>query len=309
MRRPRRTAGFTLIEMLAVVVMTSLVLTAAARFYLQLSRATVSQTEATREARRATLLVDRVARDLQGAVLLIKPAGADPLNHPWLFFAESRNSDTGADRLKFMTYGHEPRASALHESDLATVTYALAPTEGDGFDLLRSAMPRLPEQLDREIPRSDDDGVQVVGRNLADFGVRLLDEQGNWVYQWDSSVLERSSELPIAAEITVALLPDAPDENPEPYVRQVILPVRPFDLESEIERLSEAAARTDQDDEDENAEDEDCVTVAACIERNPDVFALLVQTNPEIEAVVDSIRDQCFSTHADALPVAVQGCE
>ena len=86
---PPATAAFTLIEMLASIFLTSIVISVAVGFYINLSRATEAATLRLRESRHAATILDRVARDLQSALLLVKPADMDPLEHPWIFLAEA----------------------------------------------------------------------------------------------------------------------------------------------------------------------------------------------------------------------------
>ena len=80
--RSHSAAGFTLIEVLAAVFLTSIVIAVALSFFVSLSRSTEAATNRTRDGRRALAVIDRVARDLEGAYLLVKPAGIDPLEHP-----------------------------------------------------------------------------------------------------------------------------------------------------------------------------------------------------------------------------------
>ena len=225
----RHGAGFTLLEVLAVVLLTGLVLGIALDFYVDLSRASNRAADHTRDVRRATAILDRMARDFQGAVLVRKPANVDPLAHPWVFLAESEYSNTGADHIKFMTRNHRPRSTGSHESDLAVVSYTVRRTEDDALELLRWSSPRLPESLDRSFPFETEDGSALLADGIASFGVTLVDEAGERSSRWDSSQLLDSSELPIAVEIEVAMATDD-DSEPVPYRRQVLLPVRPLDL-------------------------------------------------------------------------------
>ena len=301
-----RQAGFTLIEMLVVMLFTAVLMISAVGFYLQIARASTSAAEATGDVRRAVAAVDRVARDLEGATLVKKPDAVDPLAHPWLFLAEAGVGGTGAERLKFDSRNHVPRASALHESDLAVVAYFLAPDDsGDGFVLLRWTSPRLPPALNRDFPRADDPGVERFVDGVASFGVRLLGEEGEWADAWDSSTLAQSSQLPVAAEVSLALRPAEGDPRPpELFVRQVVMPQRPLDLEALL--AGEDAAEGEEDEDDE---DRDCVTVDQCIAANPGAFQLLLGANPDLAAVIDSIRGQCYRDHAASLAVQVEGCD
>ncbi|TMA35318.1 MAG: prepilin-type N-terminal cleavage/methylation domain-containing protein [Deltaproteobacteria bacterium] len=238
-----RRSGFTLIEVLAVVLITSLLLGATISFYLNLTRQAARASENTREARRAAALIDRVATDLESALLVKKPKEQDALAQPWLFVGESRYSATGpqagSDQLKFIRRD-DPRASDGPASNVEMVAYTLHRSEraSDHFELRRWSSPELPERLDLDFPRSDDPASLLVADDLSYFAVRFLDDTGQWHDRWDSTQLVESSQLPRAVEIQVALAPPetASDEEiaeaePVPYARLVELPMRPLDLE------------------------------------------------------------------------------
>jgi hypothetical protein len=244
-----------------------------------------------------------MSRDLESAVLVKKPEAVDPLEHPWLFLAESSGRGAGADRLKFQARNHRPRAALGHESDLVVIAYWLAPAEdGDTLELLRWTSPQLPESLDRSFPRRDDPGVEVLASHVGAFGVRLQDQAGAWADSWDSSTLVHSSELPVAAEVSVALLPEEPpadefaEEPPAVYQRPVLLPLRPLDLEKTLEGEAEG--------EDQEQEDDDlaCVTVSECLSRNPELVDQLKAQNPEIEGILESIGSQCAKDQSFPVP-------
>jgi type II secretory pathway component PulJ len=269
-----------LIEVLAAVFLTSLVLGLAIGSYVYLSDATEAAQERTRDGRHALAILDRVARDLQGAYLLAKPPELDPLFHPWIFLAESDTPSEGADRLKFVTRNHRPRNPVGHGSDLAVVSYVVEPGERDRFVLTRSVSPGLPEELDREFHAGDDERAMIVADRIAWFGVRFLNDEQQWVDEWDSSLIEQSSTLPLAAEIEVALAPpieheedleqlDLPDpEQLERFARRVLLPLRPVDLEFMMTLAAGAAgAEAEEEDEEEGEEgEEDCVTAQECLD-------------------------------------------
>jgi type II secretory pathway component PulJ len=302
-------SGFTLIELIAVVGFTAVLLVFAANFYLEITRASGAATARTRDSRRAVALLDRIARDLEATVLVRKPEDVDPLFHPWVFLAEDRDGEEGAEHLKFVTRSRVLRSTALHESDLEMVSYALREGEGGGLELLRWSSPRLPEELDRSFPAGEAEGTELFAADLASFGVRLLNESGEWASQWDSSTLVESSELPLAAEISVAVLSEGDrleeEEEPRVHVRRVLLPVRPLDLEALL------GIEKESDEEDEEDDDEDSgMTVGECIELNSEAFAELRDDNPALASVIDSLRDQPFSKHADELSgVELVGCE
>jgi len=305
-RRRMAASGFTLIELLAVVGFTAVLLVFAANFYLEITRASGAATARTRDSRRAVALLDRVARDLEATVLVRKPEGVDPLFHPWVFLAEDRDGEEGAEHLKFITRSRVLRSTALHESDLEMVSYALREGENGGLELLRWSSPRLPEELDRSFPAGEAEGTELFAADLASFGVRLMNDSGEWVSEWDSSTLIDSSELPVAAEISVAVLPEGdPLAEPAVYLRRVLIPVRPLDLEALL------GIEKESDEEDEEDDDQDSgMTVGECIERNQEAFAALEKDNPELASVIESLRDQPFSKHADAISgIGLVGCE
>jgi prepilin-type N-terminal cleavage/methylation domain-containing protein len=263
-------AGFTLIEVLAAMLLTAVVLGVALDVYVDVSRQSARAQNHTREIRRATAILDRLAREFESVVLVKRPPEtADPLDHPWLFLGESERGGAGADHLKFVIRGHEPRASAVHESDLAVVAYALRPArDDDTLELVRWSSPRLPETLDRRIPEDESDGARLLADGLADFGVTFVDEQGGRRSSWDSSLLVESGELPVAVEIEVAFADPDADFGAEPrrYQRRALLRVRPIDtaeLFDPTSRVSGGSSAEEEEEEEETEEDEEDEDVAA----------------------------------------------
>lgn len=229
----RGPSGFTLIEMLAVILLTSIVMAAALNHYVNLSRVSQRATERTAEVRRATAILDRVSRDLQAAILHARPPGDEALAHPWIFFGEPEHSEEGADRLRFMTRGRTPRAGTGPQSDFEVVAYSLRHgDEDDSYELMRWSSPTMPEGPERETPSDESDGAQLLAEGLADFAVNFVDGFGEASASWDSALLEDSSNLPIAVDVEVALF-DARDPEGEPvrFKRRVVLPVEPLDME------------------------------------------------------------------------------
>ena len=307
--RGGRRAGFTLIEMTVVVLFTAIVMAAAINFYLQISNQSSKAAALTQNGRRTTLALDRIARDLQSTVLVVKPDEVDPLAHPWFFLAEAGRVGEGADRIKFQARSHRPLSNGLHESDLAVVALWTAPDdEGRALELLRWSRARLPESLDQTFPRRDDEGVQVLASDVAAFGIALLDDEGNWSDSWDSSTLLRSSQLPVQVELRLALWDQdvedpAFEEPPEPSVRRVLLPIRPLDLQPP----EEGEAEDDEEDEDQ----EGCVTVAECRELNADLFDGLATGDPAFQGLLEALADECFDEQSTTLGLdvdEVDGC-
>lgn len=249
-----RRAAFTLLEVLAVVLLTAIVIGVALDFTVDLSRASARAADGTRELRRATAVLDRIARDLERTVLVSKPDETDPLEHPWLFFAESRRASQGADRLKFVTRGHVPRSSARRESDLEVVAYAVRSAPDESLEIVRWSSPHLPEGLDREIPDEEDEGAQLLASGLAGFAVTFIDDDGDQQTSWDSSSLVQSGQLPAAAQIELAIVdPEDPLAEPEVFRRTVLLPLRPFDFAELFDPRALASGGRPEDEEEDPA--------------------------------------------------------
>jgi type II secretory pathway pseudopilin PulG len=293
--RPAAARGFTLLEMTLVVLFTGLLFTMVINFTLDLTDQTEAALASTAGLRRASSVLDRVARDLEAATLVKKPDELDPLEHPWLFLAEGRGS-AGADRLRFQARNHRPRLGGVHESDLVEIAYWLSPAEeGEGYELLRwvSARPPVPP-LARTFPRRDDPGVELLASEVAFFTVRLQDADGVWHGAWDSWSPAQSSLLPIAAEVQIALLPEEPpeddllpEEEPELFARPVVFALDPLDLEK--------ALTGEEGEGEDDEEDLACVTVAECVSRNQQAVNQYLAQNPDGQQILDSISDQCIS--------------
>ena len=275
-RRARARSGFTLFEVLGVVLVTALLLAAAISFFLNLTRQAVRATESTREVRRATALLDRIAMDLEHTLLVKKPAEEDALAQPWLFVAESRYSqpdgERGSDQIKFIRR-EIPRSSDGPASDKAMVAYTLHRNdENESFELRRWSRSELPQSLEREFPSADDPDSLVLADDLSYFALRFLDESGEWKDRWDSTLVAESGQLPVAVEIEVAIArPEEsvsndtdPDLDAEPvhYARAVELPLRPIDLEALLKTDEEKDGAAGEDEEGEGRTLAECVDLS-----------------------------------------------
>jgi prepilin-type N-terminal cleavage/methylation domain-containing protein len=303
-----RARGFTLLEVLAVIIATSVVLGVALSTYVNVSRQTRHAVEKTRETRRATAVLDAVARDLQRVVLVRKPAAVeDPLDHPWVFYAEARPGTDAADHLKFMTRGRPPRLSASAESDLEVVSYSVHAGEDQALALWRKSSPRLPESLDRRVPDDEDDGALLLADGLAEFGVSFTDDLGQESPGWDSSSLVQSGQLPVAAEIRVALAkPDDPEAEPTLYRRRVLLPVRPLDFDELLDPASAVGGGKGKDGEKDEAsgkpcEEGPCAAMPVC-----QAVDCAANDNPSIATLLADIGGQPFCQWRPRLPTSVR---
>jgi len=259
--------GFTLLEVMAVVAMIGFVLFVALQFYTDLSRASTRASDNTRSVRRASAILDRVARDIEGAFLLVKPPEVDPIAFPWIFLGEALLGGDASERLKFITRNHNPTRTDAAETNLATVAYMVESHPDDSVALYRWTSPHLPESLDKDFPRDDDEGSYLLAEGLQTFGFSFLGEDGELYSEWDSSTLLKSSTLPVAVEIQMSLMPDTTSDEEEPtvYRRRVLIPVRPLDLAALADPDSPIfAAGDDKDsgegdgeDGEESDEDED----------------------------------------------------
>lgn len=254
--------GFTLLEVMGVILVTALVLGVATDYYIDLSRATTRASTNTREIRRATALLDRVARDFEGTVLLVKPPEVDPLAHPWLFVAEAREGEAGADHIKFISRSFVPRRTDAHESDVTLVAYTLHPNpDDDSLDLYRWTSTQLGESLDRSFPSQDDEANVLMAEGLVDFGLTFSSETEADLEAWDSTTLVGSGTLPTTIAITVAVAPPEGDfdldEIPR-YQKTVVLPMRPLDLAALTDPNAGAdGAGAAEDDENADGEDDE----------------------------------------------------
>jgi len=288
----KRRAAFTLIEVLAVVLLTGIVVGVALNFYLDLSRASNRAAGITRETRRTAAVLDRMMQDLQNVVFLHKPDAVDPIAHAWIFLAESRGSELGADRVKFVTRSHDPHRSAVPESDLAVVTYTLRRGEEGGLELWRSETPGLPESLDRSFPAAGSQGEELFADGIGAFGLSFRDDQLQEKTSWDSSTLLDGSELPAIVEIRLAMTEPGKQEPLDELTiqrRWVRLPVRPLDLQKMFEAGKEGADQADASK-----------TVCDCI----DCDAL--SENPSMASLIAAIGNKPAKVGLRLLPASMR---
>lgn len=288
-----RRAGFTLLEMLAVMLLVGIVMTLVVNFQRNLSRESSAAAEGLRQDRRTIAALDRIAEELEASLLVVRPGEVDPLDFPWVFYAENRGGGRGdgADRMRFVTWDHHPRAGALRESDLQVVAYGLRQDASGDVELMRWSEPHLPDKLEREVPVDPDKGAQVLVDGVSEFGVQFLTQTGDWQDNWDSSQVVESNLLPVAAKIHLALTaPDA--ETPSiPLEREVVLELRPLDLQKLLTPKAGTGPIGDQTTG-EGTNDEQskgpCITVDQCRQMHPEVD--LSGVDP---TVLESVGSQC----------------
>jgi len=269
LRRPR---GFTLIETLAAVLITSLIVTFALGAYVQIAETAEEATQRLRDDLHATTILDRLTEDLQSTVLVVKPDETDPLSHPWYFVSESREAFSGSDAIRFIGRRSRSYLPDEHSSDFAQIAYQVT-TDEDGLQTLyRWTSVGLPQAYEPVFPLIDDDRSFVLGEGLSGFTLRFLDAEGEWVEAWDSTQLTQSSTLPVSIEISFDMGPPEGDEGfDEPrYVRRVVLPMQPIDVDgmitAAVDQLQGLAAAGDEDDEDGEGQSAEARDLLQCIQ-------------------------------------------
>jgi prepilin-type N-terminal cleavage/methylation domain-containing protein len=257
---PRTRRGFTMIEVLAAVLLTSIVISVAVSFQINLGTTTAIARERLRTQRHAVALLDRISRDLAGAYFIAATDNAARKTNPWIFLSDRHFGENGnADAIKFITRNYQPQDLDGHSSDLAVVAYYLNPMEDSrGYELMRWRKPHMPQVFDPTFPELDDPDADVVGENLAHFALSMIDVTGAEVSEWNSSLKQGRAALPIGVTIEIAMLdpreitadPDAedddnfdPDDEDEAniYSKTVVLPLRPLDW-TFLEREARAGA-------------------------------------------------------------------
>lgn len=242
-------SGFTLMEVMAAIFLTSIVTAFAVSFYINISDSNTRATQMMRQGIRATAILNRLSRDLDGTSLVVKAEEEDPLDHPWYFVAESDMAFDGSDRIRFISRNHTPGASSTHTSDLIQIAYQVVPEEDGSLSLYRWTLPSLPESYEPSFPSVEEEGNFIVAEGIESLFLQFMTESGEWVPSWDSTQVERSGQLPIAILIDLIMLPEGTDweeerdeESRGRFTRQLNLRNRPLDLPAMILAKQEADA-------------------------------------------------------------------
>ncbi len=230
--RRRHRVGFTLLEVLAVAVITAMLFTVMINMYLDLSRASQRAGERTRLDRHADAVFDHIARDLQEAILITKPPELDPLKHPWFFIGDENSFGS---RVMFFTRNQKARGSRAREWDMSKVAFFMEP-DGDGrLALWRWNRPGVPAAPLFEFPDPDSEGVALLSDRIESFFLEYVtNDEEEWVSEWDSVQIERSSTLPKAARVELTISDpnyagDEPDGELRVFERIILLQVPPLD--------------------------------------------------------------------------------
>ncbi len=273
----REPDGFTLLEVLVAVFIMSLVITFAFQAYRGIAEAFTRVSEVTSRDRAARILLDRIERELTGAVLVQREEGSDPLLHPYFFFAEPREFEgsTGFE-LRFIT--QTPlRTPGSPPAALALVTYGVTASQtGPGFALLRQEEP-VPAILAKQV---EWDGPQLMADNVATFTLGLGGDATGAAAGWDSTGVEQLDDMPESIDVTIALWEAGPDGEPWPgleVTRTVQIPVRPFRLApDDAAGVAGAGCETG-------------MTVAVCINQFADAIGA---ASPSLAAAINDAQSQ-----------------
>jgi len=286
-----------LIEVVAAVLLTAIVISVAVAFQINLGSAMQSARERLRTDRQAIALLDRIERDLRGAYYIVPREGGNQRAHPWVFLTthDFVAEDENSDGLKFITRNYQPRSLDGHASDLAVVAYYLSPMEDvPAYQMLRWRSTHMPQTYDPEFPGIDDPDAYVIGEGITRFGFSMIDDKGTEVPKWDSVLAGARKGLPIAVRLEISMLDprvleeaqtrddfdpafdDVESESePQVFSKLVPLPLRPLDwsfLESDTlgtdlpqgdeaedgdEDSDEDGGEADERDDDDDDEDDD----------------------------------------------------
>ncbi len=226
----RSSAGFTLLEVLIAVSIAALLVTAAVQSYVQISKAAQRGLEQNGRDRIAELALDRLERELVGAVLVVKPKETALEDHPWEFIGfDAVREAHDADALLFVSENPSSAAGNLTPQDARLIAYQVGPGElPEQLNVYRSEI-GLPDKLKRELPPLE--GAPVI-EGVAQFGISYRDEEsGAESPVWDSTAGQQASKLPGAVELKLQLYSENPEGEQVPgelFTRLVPLPVRPI---------------------------------------------------------------------------------
>jgi len=288
----RQQDGFTLLEILIAAVILAMVMTMAVGFLQAIQRGSAKITEGRPRDRAVRVILDRLERELSGAILMRRKDGVDPLEHPWIFYGEDAVlQEQDADRVRFVTQTPLHPAGALHGRGVRLVSYGLEPGESGLPKLLRSEE-ELGDTLVKGIELSD---AQIVAEDVAAFSLRFMGENG-MRDDWDSTAVETNNLLPLNVEVMVQLWQRDADGQlvpGTPVTRLMEIPTRPEFLEP-----------PDQG----GAECETGISVRECKER---WLTALRTDDPDNAAVIDTftrlfapVTDPCWDSPEESQALA-----
>ncbi|HEX5034789.1 MAG TPA: type II secretion system protein GspJ [bacterium] len=200
MKTPTRQAGFTLLEvMIAMAILAAMAL--ALFVATQQTLDSKSNTEGRDDANHAvTQAMDRMAYDLEMAVMIkSKDLLGATFDGEYAFEGQEQ-------RLDFVTMSHSRFLADSKESELAEVSYYLAPMPDDAN--LRILMRRQSTAVDKNLQQG---GIAYPILEYVDnIRFEYLDSKNDeYKKTWDSKSMDFNNRLPMAVKITIETqLPD-----------------------------------------------------------------------------------------------------
>jgi general secretion pathway protein J len=187
-------AGFTLIEVIIAVAITSMMALMVMGTFRQVDRAhEITRDQGDRYAA-AQLALSRLSRELSMAYLsdhYDKTTNRSLRERPTAFIGKD-------DELLFTTFAHERLARDAKESDQEAVEYTVGsdPDEPGEEVLFRRQKSRIDEELDRG-GRKD-----VVADHVTSFRLQYFDPKRNdWVREWSTKSTEHPNDLPTRVRV------------------------------------------------------------------------------------------------------------
>jgi len=221
-------AGFTLLELLIVTLMTAMVVAVSFQLFESTRRTfQLRRPDGGRELA-AQVFLDRLERELQGTIMLQKVEGEERLDFPWVFVSESKLFDSNeSDNIKFITQS-PARIPGRDSEGLRLVSYGIETARDlERYDLFRLEE-SLPSQMEKEVRVYDGDPVL---EDIARFELTFNTAgEGARRESWDSTDVAMLDQIPHSVEALLTLYEDRDGELEEgrEFRRVITLPVRPF---------------------------------------------------------------------------------
>ena len=284
-----RRMGFSMIEVMGAVLLTSIVISIAVSFQINLGSATQNARERLRSQRQAVALLDRMSRDIAGTYFIApRITNGAPESTPWIFltiqdFLDEGLASDSSNAIKFVTRNYVPQDIDGHSSDLAVVAYYVEPQEDrPGYQLMRYRSTHMPLVYDPSFPQADAPNTDVIGEDIASFKIRVINQTGGVDSKWSSIRKRGSVALPLGVKLEISMLttdeiiateldedfeiPIERDEEDEEedgdrktFAKTVMLPLRPLDWSflEEIDNVEKTPIDDEEDPDEEDDEDDE----------------------------------------------------
>jgi general secretion pathway protein J len=261
----RRADGFTLLEIMIAIAVTALLVTVAVQSHIQIERAQERARLGLDRDRAAFVFLDRLSRELESALLVVKPQDRAREEHPYLFFGVDA-SDAGyeADGVRFVTGAPSRAARASAPVGPRLVSYGALPSDDPeaGLLLLREEQ-RIPAALEK---LTTWDRGQVVLEDMVEFRVRYRAQDGEWLDAWDSTAEATPDAMPLEIEVLLRLYePGEAGEPREGREHLRVVQVRTAPIYPRGHAAGDEGGGTDPNGA-------GCVTMGECLERFADLL-------------------------------------